>query len=246
MNFIDGNDSMIGRILDEYPELKGGIMALWAAFKSFFDFVIALSKVVADVVVAAFNFIVDGGKQFWKWLNEFIDGLMGWGKQFEGVFNTVSDAVVGIFKWLWAQIKQYLGWINDGLDAIKNGWSTVKGWFGFEDAEVTQTVERHINADGAIEHKIPGSPKLSEDDTALLVQGLSQHINSMSANPMNPMTSQAISNQSSTTNETNLSIGEIKVETQATDAQGMANSTKDALQSQLQDLAHQTSSGVGK
>ncbi|MFP4862749.1 hypothetical protein ACLFLC_07090 [Providencia rettgeri] len=80
----------------------------------------------------------------------------------------------------------------------------------------------------------------------MLVKGLSQQINGMSANPINPMTSQAISNQSSTTNETNLSIGEIKVETQATDAQGMANGTKDALQSQLQDLAHQTSSGVSK
>ncbi|WP_273818073.1 hypothetical protein [Providencia rettgeri] len=246
MNFIDGNDSMIGRILDEYPELKAVILALWNAFKSFFDFVIALSKVVADVAVAAFNFIIDGGKQFWTWLNEFIDGLMGWGKQFEGVFNTVSDAVVGIFKWLWAQIKQYLGWINDGLDAIKNGWSTVKGWFGFEDAEVTQTVERHINADGTIEYQIPESPKLSEDDTALLVQGLSQQINSMSANPMNPMTSQAISNQSSTTNENTVNVGELNINTQATDAQGIAKDVKGELQSQLQDLGHQTSSGVGK
>ncbi|WP_430442440.1 hypothetical protein ACLI07_10105 [Providencia huaxiensis] len=246
MNFIDGNDSMIGRILDEYPELKAVILALWDAFKSFFDFVIALSKVVADVAVAAFNFIVDGGKQFWTWLNEFIDGLMGWGKQFEGVFNSVSDAVVGIFKWLWAQIKQYLGWINDGLDAIKNGWSTVKGWFGFEDAEVTQTVERKISADGTIEHQIPESPKLSEDDTALLVQGLSQQINSMSVNPMNPMTSQAISNQSSTTNENTVNVGELNINTQATDAQGIAKDAKGELQSQLQDLGHQTSSGVGK
>lgn len=246
MNFIDGNDSMIGRILDEYPELKAVILALWDAFKSFFDFVIALSKVVADVAVAAFNFIIDGGKQFWKWLNEFIDGLMGWGKQFEGVFNTVSDAVVGIFKWLWAQIKQYLVWINEGLDAIKNGWSTVKGWFGFEDAEVTQTVERKISADGTIEHQIPESPKLSEDDTAQLVQGLSQQINSMSANPMNPMTSQAISNQSSTSNENTVNVGELNINTQATDAQGIAKDAKGELQSQLQDLGHQTSSGVGK
>ncbi|HHE6469924.1 TPA: hypothetical protein ACPFI9_002483 [Providencia rettgeri] len=246
MNFIDGNDSMIGRILDEYPELKAVIIALWEAFKAFFDFVMALSQVVADVAVSAFNFIVDGGKQLWAWLSGFIRDLADWGKQFEGVFTVASDAVVGIFKWLWAQIKQYLGWINDGLDAIKNGWSTVKGWFGFEDAEVTQTVERKISADGTIEHQIPESPNLSEDDTALLVQGLSQQINGMSTNPINPMTSQAISNQSSTTNETNLSIGEIKVETQATDAQGMASGTKDALQSQLQDLAHQTSSGVSK
>lgn len=247
MNFIDGNDSMIGRILDEYPGLKAVIMALWDAFKTFFEFAIAASKLMSAAVVGAFNFMIDGGKKFWQWLNEFIDGLMGWGKQFEGVFNTVSDAVVGIFKWLWAQIKQYLGWINDGLDAIKNGWSTVKGWFGFgDDAEVTQTVERKISADGTIEHQIAETPKLSEDDTALLVQGLSQQINSMSANPMNPMTSQAISNQSSTTNENTVNVGELNINTQATDAQGIVKDAKGELQSQLQDLGHQTGSGVRK
>lgn len=34
MNFIDGNDSMIGRILEKYPRLKVVILALWETFKS--------------------------------------------------------------------------------------------------------------------------------------------------------------------------------------------------------------------
>ncbi|HHR5847886.1 TPA: hypothetical protein ACS7XE_002079 [Providencia alcalifaciens] len=246
MNFIDGNDSMIGRILDEYPELKEVILRLWQTFKILFEYLMVAVKFVADIVVDAYNTMNNALNQFIDWLVVSINAIVSWGNDFKGVFNTVSDAVVGIFKWLRAQIQQYLGWINDGLDAIKNGWSTVKGWFGFEDAEVTQTVERKVSADGTIEHSIPETPKLSEDDTALLVKGLNQQITGMSTNPMNPVTSQAISNQSSTTNETNLSIGEIKVETQATDAQGMANGTKDALQSQLQDLGHQTSSGVSK
>ncbi|MFB9996870.1 hypothetical protein [Providencia rustigianii] len=246
MNFIDGNDSMIGRILDEYPELKEVILRLWQTFKILFEYLMVAVKFVADIVVNAYNSMNNALNQFIDWLVVSINSIVSWGNDFKGVFNTVSDAVVGIFKWLWAQIQQYLGWINDGLDAIKNGWSTVKGWFGFEDAEVTQTVERKVSADGTIEHTIPETPKLSEDDTALLVKGLNQQITGMSTNPMNPVTSQAISNQSSTTNETNLSIGEIKVETQATDAQGIANGIKDALQSQLQDLGHQTSSGVSK
>ncbi|HHR6499833.1 TPA: hypothetical protein ACS8CD_000321 [Providencia alcalifaciens] len=246
MNFIDGNDSMIGRILDEYPELKEVILRLWQTFKILFEYLMVAVKFVADIVVDAYNTMNNALNQFIDWLVVSINAIVSWGNDFKGVFNTVSDAVVGIFKWLWAQIQQYLGWINDGLDAIKNGWSTVKGWFGFEDAEVTQTVERKVSADGTIEHNIPEAPKLSEDDTALLVKGLNQQITGMSTNPMNPITSQAISNQSSTTNETNLSIGEFKVETQSTDAQGMASGAKDALQSQLQDLGHQTSSGVSK
>ncbi|XQX20624.1 hypothetical protein ACOZ9R_10400, partial [Providencia alcalifaciens] len=153
-------------------------------------------RFVADIVVDAYNTMNNALNQFIDWLVVSINAIVSWGNDFKGVFNTVSDAVVGIFKWLWAQIQQYLGWINDGLDAIKNGWSTVKGWFGFEDAEVTQTVERKVSADGTIEHSIPETPKLSEDDTALLVKGLNQQITGMSTNPMNPVTSQAISNQS--------------------------------------------------
>ena len=60
------------------------------------------------------------------------------------------------------------------------------------------------------------------------------------------MTSQAINNTSNSTNETNISIGEIKVETQATDAQGMARDSKDAIASHCQDLGHQMNSGLGK
>ncbi|ATG18321.1 hypothetical protein CO695_12150 [Providencia alcalifaciens] len=246
MNFIDGNDSMIGRILDEYPELKEVILRLWQTFKILFEYLMVAVKFVADVVVDAYNTMNNALNQFIDWLVLSINAIVSWGNDFKGVFNTVSDAVVGIFKWLWAQIQQYLGWINDGLDAIKNGWSTVKGWFGFEDAEVTQTVERKVSADGTIEHSIPETPKLSEDDTALLVKGLNQQITAMSTNPMNPVTSQAISNQSSTVNENTVNVGELKVLTQATDAQGMANGAKDALQSQLQDVGQQHDTGWRK
>ncbi|WP_234413535.1 hypothetical protein [Providencia alcalifaciens] len=246
MNFIDGNDSMIGRILEEYPELKEVILRLWQTFKILFEYLMVAVKFVADIVVDAYNTMNNALNQFIDWLVLSINAIVSWGNDFKGVFNTVSDAVVGIFKWLWAQIQQYLGWINDGLDAIKNGWSTVKGWFGFEDAEVTQTVERKVSADGTIEHSIPETPKLSEEDTALLVQGLNQQITSMSTNPMNPVTSQAISNQSSTVNENTVNVGELKVLTQATDAQGMASGAKDALQSQLQDVGQQHDTGWSK
>ncbi|ELZ5938406.1 hypothetical protein U0L13_000560 [Providencia stuartii] len=247
MNFIDGNDSMIGRLLDKYPALKIVIMALWEAFKALFEYLKVAAKFVADIVIDAYNLMNDAMDEFIGWLVASIQDVINWGKGFEGIFNTVSDTVVGIFKWLWNQIKQYLGWINDGLDAIKNGWKTVKGWFGFDDdAEITQTVERKVSVNGTIESQIPETPKLSEDDTAFLVTGLSQHINGMSANTMNSMTSQAISNQSNMTNETNVSIGEIKVETQATDAQGLAAVMKEALTPHLQDLGQQNNTGLSK
>lgn len=79
-----------------------------------------------------------------------------------------------------------------------------------------------------------------------MAQAMTAQLYGMSNHPLNPVTSQAISNQSAVRNETNVSIGELKVETQATDAQGMAAGAKDALGSQLQDLGHQTNTGLGK
>ncbi|MHD0614713.1 phage tail tape measure protein [Morganella morganii] len=247
MNFIDGNDSMIGRILDKYPALKTIILAVWEAWKTCFEYLKAAVKVVADIVVDAYNIMNKALNDFIGWLTGSIKGVMAWGKDFGKVFSTVSDTVVGIFKWLWEQIKSYLDWIGKGLDKIKEGWATLKGWFGAgDDVEVDQTVNRTVNEQGQIGYDIPPEKTISEEDAAKMAQAMTAHLYGMSNDPMNPVTSQAISNQSATSNETNISIGELKVETQATDAQGMAVGAKDELGSQLQDLGHQTNTGLGK
>ncbi|EOH3238147.1 hypothetical protein ACL1JW_004127, partial [Morganella morganii] len=99
---------------------------------------------------------------------------------------------------------------------------------------------------GQIGYDMPPEKTISEEDAAKMAQAMTAHLYGVSNDPMNPVTSQAISNQSTTSNETNISIGELKVETQATDAQGMAAGAKDALGSQLQDFGHQTNTGLGK
>lgn len=247
MNFIDGNDSMIGRILDKYSALKTVILALWDAFKVLFDFIMAVVMVAADIVVDAYKIMNKALNDFISWLTGSIKGVMAWGDDFGKVFDTVSDTVVGIFKWLWEQIKTYLDWINNGLDMIKNGWATVKGWFGAgDDMEVNQTVNRTVNDQGQIEHDVPQDPPLSDEDANKLAGELTHHLANLSANPMNSVTSQAISNQSNTSNETNVSIGEINVESQATDAKGIARDANNAWRSDVQDLGQQHDTGMGK
>ncbi|HHN8275952.1 TPA: hypothetical protein ACRRWE_000028 [Morganella morganii] len=108
MNFIDGNDSMIGRILDSYPGLKAVILTVWEAFVVLFDFIMSVIGVVADIVVAAYNTMNTALNEFIDWLTASIQGVMAWGAEFEAVFDTVSDAVVGIFTWLWEQIEEIL------------------------------------------------------------------------------------------------------------------------------------------
>ena len=244
MNFIDGNDSMIGRILDAYPELKQVIMALWEAFKTLFEYLKIAAKFVADVVVDAYNTMNNALNQFIGWLLDSIKSLVKWGAQFGGVFDNVADAVVGIFTWMWEQVQKVIGWISGGLDTIQKGWSVVAGWFGADD-EKELTVERKISAEGEVTHRIPEAehPSPQQDTQNMVEQGKAQ-IAAANNHPLNPVTSTAISNRSSVKNETTLNIGEVKVETKATDAKSMAAGTKDALQEQLQDLGQQTQTGL--
>ncbi|HHS3623030.1 TPA: hypothetical protein ACSEXO_003227 [Proteus mirabilis] len=270
MNFIDGNDSMIDRILEKYPRLKVVILALWETFKKLFEYLKAIVGVVADIVVAGWDLMASGLKAYVKYLLSCISVIAGWGKSFAGVFNTVSDAVVSAFEWMWEQVEKIIGWVNTGLNAVKNGWKSAKEFFGFggDEAEIKITSDdasNYLSALSAKRNQVASAGiDTSEIDKEIIelkkqldngldaskiiadVEEANKRLMMASHNAMNPITSQAISNQSNVKNESNVSIGEIKVETQATDAQGMASGVKDALQDQLADFNQQNSTGVAK
>ena len=62
--------------------------------------------------------------------------------------------------------------------------------------------------------------------------------------PSNGVTSSAISNSAQSSSEQNIQIGQVTVQTNATDAQGMASGAKSELQNQLKNLEHESATGV--
>ncbi|HEK2763282.1 TPA: hypothetical protein SMT63_000638 [Proteus mirabilis] len=269
MNFIDGNDSMIGRILEKYPRLKVVILALWETFKKLFEYLKAIVGVVADIVVAGWDLMASGLKAYVEYLLSCISVIAGWGKSFAGVFNTVSDAVVSAFEWMWEQVEKIIGWVNTGLNAVKNGWKSAKEFFGFggDEAEIKITSDdasNYLSALSAKRNQVASAGiDTSEIDKEIIelkkqldngldaskiiadVEEANKRLMMASHDAMNPITSQAISNQSNVKNESNVSIGEIKVETQATDAQGVASGLSNALQDEIANVNQQHSSGLG-
>ncbi|MBC3995263.1 hypothetical protein H8R20_06570 [Morganella morganii] len=247
MNFIDGNDSMIGRILDSYPGLKAVILTVWEAFVVLFDFIMSVIGVVADIVVAAYNTMNTALNEFIDWLTAGIQGVMAWGAEFEAVFDTVSDAVVGIFTWLWEQIEEILGWISKGMDLVKEGWSTVKGWVGMGDsAEIEQNVNRTVTTKGKLEYSIPETPPLSEEETLKLAGQITGHVTTLAANPMASLTSGTISNQSAVSNENNVSVGEIRIVAKDGDPQTIAADIVEVLRQHIENMGHEYNSGMEK
>lgn len=247
MNFIDGNDSMIGRILDSYPGLKAVILTVWEAFVVLFDFIMSVIGVVADIVVAAYNTMNTALNEFIDWLTASIQGVMVWGAEFEAVFDTVSDAVVGIFTWLWEQIEEILGWISKGMDLVKEGWSTVKGWVGMGDsAEIEQNVNRTVTTKGKLEYSIPETPSLSEEETLKLAGQITGHVTTLAANPMASLTSGTISNQSAVSNENIISVGEISIVAKDCDPQTIAADIVEVLRQHIENMGHEYNSGMEK
>ena len=247
MNFIDGNDSMIGRILDSYPGLKAVILTVWEAFVVLFDFIMSVIGVVADIVVAAYNTMNTALNEFIDWLTASIQGVMVWGAEFEAVFDTVSDAVVGIFTWLWEQIEEILGWISKGMDLVKEGWSTVKGWVGMGDsAEIEQNVNRTVTTKGKLEYSIPETPSLSEEETLKLAGQITGHVTTLAANPMASLTSGTISNQSAVSNENIISVGEVSIVAKDGDPQTIAADIVEVLRQHIENMGHEYNSGMEK
>lgn len=74
-----------------------------------------------------------------------------------------------------------------------------------------------------------------------------QQMAAASASPLNSTTSSSISNSVASTNrETNVQVGEVVVNTQATDAEGIAKDVNGSLSSQLAQLDSEFSSGVAR
>jgi hypothetical protein len=64
------------------------------------------------------------------------------------------------------------------------------------------------------------------------------------AAPLNSTTSSAISNSSNLSRETNVQVGEVNIQTQATDADGISRDIGGSLSEQLAQLENEFATGV--
>lgn len=83
-------------------------------------------------------------------------------------------------------------------------------------------------------------------DSSSAMQSASQQIGAASSAPSNGVSSSAISNMANSSSETNVQVGQVVVQTQATDAQGISRDVGSELQNQLKNLEHESATGVAR
>lgn len=239
MHFLEGHDSLIGRISEDYPAV-GEIVKYFAnnvraifrlltgdfegAKEAFSESAQAISNVfgiVKDSVVESFNQLLStllGGPEAAERVK---DGMVS-------AFNVLDSVVRGIFNGLKAFIDGIWKWISGIYDKSVGMVGKISGWLGFGDD----------TPDAPYGSAVPSVPPSLMEANRQLSQ--------IDSNPLNPLTSQSITNSSNARSETNIQVGEVNIQTQATDASGIAGDIKNELRNQLADAQNEAASGVDR
>lgn len=239
MHFLEGHDSLIGRISEDYPAV-GEIVKYFAnnvraifklltgdfegAKEAFSESAQAISNVfgiVKDSVVENFNQLLStllGGPEA---AEKVKDGMVS-------AFNVLDSVVRGIFNGLKSFIDGIWKWISGIYDKSVGMVGNISNWLGFGD----DTPDAPY---GSAVPSVP--PSLMEAN---------RQLDQVNNNPLNPVTSSSISNSSSQRNETNVQVGEVNIQTQATDSSGIAGDIKNELRNQLADTQNEAASGVDR
>jgi len=209
MNFLDGNDSLIGQISEKYPIVGETVKAMAEAVKTAFEW-----------VKAALSGAFESVKAF---ASGAVNAFAAMGKSIGAIFQ----GVVGVVKSAWT-------YISGVFDSVSSVISRIGKWLGFGSGDEIQ-----VTASTVSKGVSDAEAKAAENMKAAQAQ-----LDQAAASPMNSVTSNAISNASNTHTETNVQVGQVTVQTQATDAQGISQSIGGGLKDELKNLQADSASGV--
>lgn len=189
MNFIEGNDSLIGQMAEKYPIVKSLIDGIAAAFVWMKD----AALITIDALIAGF-------------------GYLGEGVSF--VFDGMINNVMTLISWVQKAVEFITGLASNVTSAVK----AVGGFLGFG----------------------------GNSGTAQAVEQGQQQIAMAANNPITSQTSNSISNAGPKTSNknTNVQVGSVVVNTQATDADGVARAVGGTLNNQLRQTVSNYDDGV--
>lgn len=209
MNFLDGNDSLIGQISEKYPIVGETV------------------KAMAQAVKDAFQWIVDALAMSWE-------AIKGFPSKALGVFSAMGAGISNIFGAIVRVVKSAWDYIGSVFESVSSVIKKIGKWLGFGGGDDIQVTTSNVNKGIA-----DAEAKAAEN-----MQAAQAQMNQAAANPMNSVTSTAISNASNVRTETNVQVGQVNVQTQATDAQGISQSIGGGLKDELKNLQADSASGV--
>lgn len=240
-NYFNGGESVIGDLVQQFPALAGvlenvkeSFLGAWEALKllfsdpsKFMDVLIAELQASWDEIVQG---VVDAGDAIGKALNSAWEKLTADTKK---VFNDLLSWVKNIFSQIGAYISDAVS--NAGKaaydklpDFMKKAINAVKG--EDEPKSVQPTPDGVVDDVNPIKQPMPSVQAANSS---------MQDIANAPAIPANP----GAGRSSRVSNTQNVNVAKVEVNTQATDAQGIASSMTDGLKNAYGDMANQYDDG---
>ncbi|AJK18090.1 Uncharacterised protein [Yersinia pseudotuberculosis] len=206
MNFLAGNDSVIGELSKKWPWIGELVLGLVAELKNLWAQIVAVGDAFILMVTNPIQFL----KNFGAEIRELLDLLFGEGAG-DSIFSAIADSVGAAWKGIKILITSVVGLAMKGFEAIGNAWKKVKGWFGAGEEEVN-------NAKNAA----AGQSLQGWETPGDLTYGGKEQLAQASASSVTTMTSSSITNSKAANKNINNRVDKIEVITQATDAEGIA------------------------
>lgn len=216
MNFMEGNDSLIGQIFQKYPMVEEIVRGIGDVFKWLGQTIWDVLQIVAAIWIQTFQKMWDFGKQA-------VDGVSGALSPIGEVFKALSQVITGIIQY-WIDL---VGKFIDKFGGIAGIAKTIGGGIsGFLGAAKDKL---------GIGEGTAGVPGLLGGQQQLAIAG---------ATPLAAQTSNSITGAKTSNKSTQVKIDKVEVSTQATDAAGISKSIGDSLGAQMRQAVSNYDDGV--
>ena len=143
--FMNGNDSLIGQISEQYPAIGRLVERVGEVFKSVWGAIVSLIEWVGEQFGVQIGGIWDVIKLFIRLLLESINSFLLFAESVSGVFENLFESVKSIFGAMWEFIKGVTKRIAGVVDSVFGALKGVGKWLGLVDGDTEVTVERTIH-----------------------------------------------------------------------------------------------------
>lgn len=233
MNFVEGNDSFIGQVSEKYPIVGQIVHGLIDTFAALWETLVTGAQQIGQFVYAGFMQVVNGIKAAVDFMGEAYARFQEFTQSVADLFWGMGEAIKAIFQGIIESVQGALSFASKGIDKFKSGISGVASFFGLDGEDG--------DSGGSGSNGAAGAPGV---DAAM--GAASSYLGAAASAPTNSITSNAITNSTNKRSENNVQFGDINVQTQATDAQGTANATRDTLADQMRNMEYESATGVDR
>lgn len=220
MNFLDGNDSLIGQMLEKWPMLGEAINAIIDIVKGLGSAVAWTFETMISVLQIAWDIWSRGILTVLEFTGHMA-ALRAIASLIAAAFSGMGSVLGAVWDGLSAKVRAFLALVSSAINLVKGVAGAITGALG--------------GAKVALGISTPVAEGLAAGRATL---------GAAAASPIASQTSNSIANSRAGDKKTTVTVGQVNVQTQATDAAGISKAIGGTMETQMRQAANSYDDGV--